>query len=194
MRPVHPGPSASPIPIGARIRNARKAQGLTLAQVADSSGLTKGFLSRLERDETSPSVATLVQLCQVLSLSLGALFAEPEIQKISVDEAPLINLGGSGVTELLISPRAESRVQVIRSSMAPGASGGHELYTISSEVEVLHVFSGAVTVHFVDRNVSLGGGDSLTFPGREPHNWDADPVTGAEVVWVIVPASWSGTS
>ncbi|UXA18192.1 helix-turn-helix domain-containing protein [Mycobacterium sp. SMC-4] len=194
MRPVHAGPNAAPIAIGARIRNARKAQGLTLSQVADSSGLTKGFLSRLERDETSPSVATLVQLCQVLSLSLGALFAEPEIQKVSVDEAPLINLGGTGVTERLISPRAEARVQVIRSSMQPGATGGTELYTISSQVEVLHVLSGAVTVHFVDRDVALTAGDSLTFPGREPHNWDADPVAGAEVTWVIVPASWSGTS
>jgi transcriptional regulator with XRE-family HTH domain len=51
--------------------------GLTLAQVAEASGLTKGFLSRLERDETSPSLATLVQLCQVLPLTIGSLFVEP---------------------------------------------------------------------------------------------------------------------
>ena len=78
--------------------------------------------------------------------------------------------------------------------MAPGASGGQELYTISSEVEVLHVLAGQVTARFVDRSVRLTAGDSLTFPGREPHTWSADPETGAEVMWVIVPASWSGTS
>lgn len=194
MRAMHPDPSAARIAIGARIRNARTTQGLTLAQVSEASGLTKGFLSRLERDETSPSVATLVQLCQVLSLPLGALFAEPDIQKVSLDEAPLINLGGTGITERLISPRGESRLQVIRSRMLPGATGGAELYTISSQAELLHVLSGALTVHFVDRNVELTAGDSLTFPGREPHNWNASPVTGSEVVWVIVPASWSGTS
>ncbi|UOE44100.1 helix-turn-helix domain-containing protein [Agromyces larvae] len=194
MRPVHPGPSSAPVAIGARIRNARKAQGLTLAQVADASGLTKGFLSRLERDDTSPSVATLVQLCQVLSLPVGALFAEPEIQRVALDEAPLINLGGTGVVERLVSPRSESRVQIIRSSMQPGASGGTELYTISSEVEVLHVISGSLVVHFVDRTERLAAGDSLTFPGREPHNWAADPDEGAEVAWVLVPAAWSGTS
>ncbi|QEO13860.1 helix-turn-helix domain-containing protein [Agromyces intestinalis] len=194
MRPVHPGPSGAPVAIGARIRNARKAQGLTLAQVAEASGLTKGFLSRLERDDTSPSVATLVQLCQVLSLPVGALFAEPDIQRVALDEAPLINLGGSGVVERLVSPRSESRVQIIRSSMQPAASGGTELYTISSEVEVLHVISGSLVVHFVDRTEQLAAGDSLTFPGREPHNWAADPETGAEVAWVLVPAAWSGTS
>jgi len=194
MRPVHPDPSESRVAIGARLRNARTAQGLTLAQVAAAAGLTKGYISRLERDETSPSVATLVQLCQVLSMPVGALFAEPEIQKVTLEEAPPINLGGTGVHERLVSPRSESRVQIIRSSMAPGASGGHELYTISSEVEVLHVLAGRVTARFVDRSVPLTAGDSLTFPGREPHTWSADPETGAEVMWVIVPASWSGTS
>jgi len=194
QRPVPPSPSGSPVAIGARLRNARTAQGLTLAQVAEAAGLTKGFLSRLERDETSPSVATLVQLCQVLSISVGTLFAEPEIQVVPLAAAPRINLGGTGVAEHLVSARSESRVQVIRSAMQPGASGGAELYTISSDVEVLHVLSGAVSVRFVDREVPLAAGDSMTFPGREPHNWHADDEVGAEVVWVIVPASWSGSS
>lgn len=192
-RPVPPVPSDSPLAIGARIRNARTAQGLTLAQVAEASGLTKGFLSRLERDETSPSVATLVQLCQVLSLTMGSLFAEPEIQHVSLHGAPRVNFGGTGVVERLVSPRSESRVQVIRSSMAPGASGGAELYTISSDVEVLHVLDGSVTARFVDRAVQLAAGDSLTFPGREPHSWEAGD-DGAEVAWIIVPAPWSGAS
>lgn len=193
-RAVPPNPSSSPLAIGAHLRNARTAQGLTLAQVAEASGLTKGFLSRLERDETSPSVATLLQLCQVLSLPIGSLFAEPEIQIVGYDDAPRVNFGGTQVTERLMSPRSESRVQLVRSTMAPGASGGEELYTISSDVEVLHVLSGALTARFVDRTVALVAGDALTFPGREPHSWTADPDLGAEVMWVIVPAPWSGTS
>ncbi|MGV8912551.1 MAG: helix-turn-helix domain-containing protein [Rhodoglobus sp.] len=192
MRPLSPSPSAEALAIGARIRSARKAQGFTLEQIALSAGLTKGFLSRLERDETSPSVATLVQLCQVLSLEIGSLFAEPEAVKISLANAPHINLGGQGVDERLISPRNESRVQVIRTKMEPAANGGEAFYTISCEVEVLHVISGAVTLRFVDREIPLEAGDSLTFPGREPHNWVADPQDGAEVVWTIVPASWRG--
>jgi mannose-6-phosphate isomerase-like protein (cupin superfamily) len=77
--------------------------------------------------------------------------------------------------------------------MSPGASGGAELYTVASEVEVLHVLSGGLTARFVDRTVELGPGDSLTFPGREPHTWRAGP-EGAEVAWIIVPAPWSGTA
>lgn len=194
MRALHPDAGPTEIAIGARLRNARKAQGLTLAQVAAASELTKGFLSRIERDEASPSVATLLALCRVLSLPVGALFAEPEIQQIAFDDAPRINLGGRGVYERLVSPRSESRVQVLHSTMEPSASGGDELYAIASEVEVLHVLSGSLTMHFVDRTTRLAAGDSLTFPGREPHTWFADPASGAEAVWIIVPASWSGSA
>jgi len=194
MRPIHPSADESVAPIGAKLRSTRIAQGLTLAQVAESSGLSKGFLSRVERDETSPSVATLVQLCQVLSLPVGALFAEPEIQRITRSEAPHINLGGVGVTELLMSPRGEERVQLLRSSLEPGAHGGAELYTVNCDVEVLHVISGGVTVRFADRTVRLEAGDALTFPGREPHTWQAADDEGAELCWVLAPAPWSGSA
>jgi len=194
MRPIHPSADAAGTPIGAKLRSTRMAQGLTLAQVAESTGLSKGFLSRVERDETSPSVATLVQLCQVLSLPVGALFAEPEIQRITLAEAPHINLGGVGATELLMSPRGEERVQLLRSSLSPGAHGGHDLYTVNCDVEVLHVISGVVTVRFADRSVHLDAGDALTFPGREPHTWQVDEEHGAEVCWVLSPAPWSGSA
>lgn len=194
MRPVQAGPSDRPLAIGARLRNARRGLGLTLAQVADASGVTKGFLSRVERDETSPSVATLVDLCEVLSLPVGALFAEPAVQVVRGDAAPRINLGGTGVLEHLVSARGEPRIQIVRSTMEPGASGGEELYTIASEVEVVHVVSGALVMRFVDREITLEAGDSITFPGREPHSWRTEESSGAEVVWSLAPAAWSGTT
>jgi len=193
VRPVHPSASAGS-PIGAKLRSSRVAQGLTLAQVAEAGGLSKGFLSRVERDETSLSVATLVQLCQVLSLSVGDLFAEPDIQRVAAADAPAINLGGTAVREALRSARGESRVQLIRSWLAPGAHGGTDLYTINCDVEVLHVLSGAVTVRFSDRSVRLDTGDALTFPGRQPHSWFAEDDAPAQLCWVLVPAPWSGSA
>ena len=54
--------------IGAKLRAARKMRSLTLDQVAQAAGLTKGFVSRLERDDVSPSVASLVSVCDILGL------------------------------------------------------------------------------------------------------------------------------
>lgn len=193
MRPVNPSAEQQPVRIGARLRASRLAQNLTLEQLAEASGVSRGFLSRLERDAVSPSLSTLVQICQALSLPVGSLFEEPEVQRISLDDAPRINMGGRGVREWQITPRSESRVQLIRSSLEPHASGGEQLYTVNCDLEVIHVVSGSITVMLTDRAERLVAGDTLTFPGRTPHNWEtgADP---AEVIWALIPAAWSGAS
>lgn len=192
MRPIHPTAADAPVQIGAKLRGARHAQGLTLAQLANSSGLTKGFISRIERDETMPSVPTLVQLCQALSLPIGSLFEEPPLQLVRRADAPRVNLGGVGVDDRMVTPRSEDRVQILRSALEPHSNGGEELYTISCEVESVHVISGEITILLPDRQVVLSADDTLTLPGRLPHTWRAGE-DGAEAVWVLVPAPWSGS-
>ncbi|MGW9021359.1 helix-turn-helix domain-containing protein [Leucobacter chromiiresistens] len=193
MRPIHPTAAAEAIRIGAKLRSSRLAQGLTLEQLAQATGLTKGFISRVERDDTMPSVPTLVQLCQALSLQVGNLFEEPELQLIPLDTAPAINMGGTGADERLVTPRSEDRVQVLRSTLAPNASGGDQLYTVNCSLESLHVITGELSIAFADRQIALQAGDTLTFPGRTPHTWSAG-AAGAEAVWVLVPAAWSGSA
>jgi quercetin dioxygenase-like cupin family protein len=162
--------------------------------VAEATGLNKGFISKIERDETSPSVVTLVALCQVLSLQIGSLFDTPESEVIALEDAPLINMGGRGVVERLVTPRSEAGVQVLRSTMEPGASGGADLYTINCDIEVLHVVSGGLEVRTSSAHYLLAAGDTLSIPGREPHTWDNLTDEPTEAIWVLVPAAWSGSS
>jgi len=180
--------------VGARLRGSRKAQGLTIAQLAAAAHVTTGFVSRVERDETSPSVSTLVALCQVLSLPIGALFEEITTNVVKFEEAPLINMGGRGAIERLLTPRSQSRVQIIRSHLDPNSTGGDSLYTINCDVEIVHVLAGSITVLFSDRRVEVGAGDTLTFSGREPHNWQNLSDEAADVIWTIAPAAWSGSA
>lgn len=194
MRAPHPLPSGDPVKVGAKLRATRRAQGLTIDQLAEAAGLTKGFLSRVERDETSPSVATLVTICEVLSLPVGALFDSPEQKVIPLADAPLINMGGTGAVEHLLTPRSESRVQILRSVLEPGSTGRGDLYTINCEVEVLHVLRGSVSLRTAAATVDLTAGDTLTFPGTQPHTWTNPTRVDAEILWVIVPAAWSGSS
>ncbi|MGL4975846.1 MAG: helix-turn-helix domain-containing protein [Bosea sp. (in: a-proteobacteria)] len=62
--------------ISRRLRSARKGAGLTLNEVADKSGLSQGFLSRLERGQAAASLANLIQLTDVLGLGMHELFVE----------------------------------------------------------------------------------------------------------------------
>jgi transcriptional regulator with XRE-family HTH domain len=194
MRPVQMPPSDDRVRLGSRLRASRQDQGLTIAQVAEATGLTKGFISRIERDETSPSVATLLQLCQVLSLPVGSLFEAPAAEVVRAESAPFINMGGQGAIERLMTPRSQSRLQLMRSTMEVGAEGGKELYTVNCETEVILVLTGRVEVIFANESVALGPGDALTFPGSEPHSWRNADEEEADVIWVLIPAAWSGSA
>lgn len=189
MKALPVEPSGTAHLIGARIRAARLAQRMTIGQVAESAGLTKGFLSRVERDLTSPSVASLLTLCQVLSVDVGELFASPELHLTPATDAPRINLGGNGITERLLTSRAERRVQVIRAEVEPGGKGESELYSVDCDLEVLHVISGRFTLRFAEDSFDLRAGDTLTYPGREPHSWENPHPEPAQVMWTLVPAA-----
>ncbi len=181
--------------VGPKLRAARTAQGFTLDQVARATGLTRGYLSRLERDDASPSVTTLVALCEVLNVEIGALFASPEVALVRREDAPAINMGGERVRERLMTPRGQERLQLIHSDVEPGGSSGAELYTINCDLEVLCVIKGSMVLEFGDREQRLQAGDVLTFPGREPHAWrNSSAEEALEVIWVLIPAPWSGSA
>ncbi|WP_313812015.1 helix-turn-helix domain-containing protein [Glutamicibacter sp.] len=178
--------SGSTINIGARLRGVRQQQRMTIDQVAELSGLTKGFLSRVERDLTSPSVSTLIKLCEVLGIDVGTLFEVPETQLVRLVDAPRVSLGGEGITEQLVTPRGEKRVQVIRAEVAPQGAGEAELYSVDCELEVLHVVSGQFTLVLPDQRWELEAGDTITFPGREPHSWENLSDEPALVLWTLI--------
>ncbi len=139
MKALPVEPSNTPLAIGSRIRAARQAQRMTIGEVAEAVGLTKGFLSRLERDLGSPSVTTLVALCQILSVSIGDLFRLPEAHLTRSGQGPRISMGGEGIVERLLTARPEQRVQVIQSVIEPHGSGESALYAVDCEVEVLYI-------------------------------------------------------
>src|SRR5690606_25670562 len=61
------------VSLGARIRAAREAAGLTLKALAARTGLSQPFLSRLERGQVSASIANLLEVARALGLSIAAL-------------------------------------------------------------------------------------------------------------------------
>lgn len=164
-------PSAAGVPIGARLRAVRKERKLTIHKLAEITGLSKGFLSRVERDLTSPSVASLVTICEALSLTVGELFISPKTELVELSSAPSISFGGQGIKEWLVTPRSERRFQVLRAEIEPHAESDEGLYTLDCEAEVVHVIEGRFVISFPGKEFDMLAGDTMTFPGREPHSW-----------------------
>jgi transcriptional regulator with XRE-family HTH domain len=174
--------------IGAKLRHARQLRGLTLDQVAQSAGLTKGFVSRLERDDVSPSVASLVTVCEVLGLRVGDLFDPPRTSVIRSGEGRLINFGGKGAVERLVTPGTQTALEVIHSVVEPGGNGGEELYALACEAECAYVLSGTLEVVLEHGVETLTAGDAMTFPGNSPHTWRNPGPRPCKVLWILAPA------
>jgi transcriptional regulator with XRE-family HTH domain len=176
--------------LGPRLRAAREAQRLTLAELAETAELTKGFVSKVEREVATPSVASLLRLCRALGLSVGELFGQTtDHELIRADAYPPISFGGQDLTESLLTPRRERRLQVIHSHIRPGGGSGEETYELPTDVEFVFVVSGRLALTIDDRVQSLGRGDALTFAPRARHSF-TNPSTDepCEVLWVLTPA------
>ncbi len=188
-RTTLPAPERPTVLIGAKLRGARMARGLTLDQVAGAAGLTKGFVSRLERDDVSPSVASLVTVCEVLGLRVGELFDPPSTSVCRAGEGRLINFGGEGAEERLVTPGTQSALEVIHAVISPGGNGGEELYSLSCDAECAYVLSGTLELVLEDGAEVLGAGDAMTFPGGSPHTWRNPGSEPCEVLWLLAPAT-----
>ena len=177
--------------IGARLRSARLRQQLSLEQLAKSTDLTKGFISQLERDVTSASVASLVKLCRAVGISVGSLFEPSETLLITAASAPRINFGGSGLFEQLLTSRASSDLQLIRSEIDPGGGSGDEPYALEASSELVHIVQGRLAVTVESEVFDLNAGDTLSFSPRRVHSW-RNPATRtkAVVLWALAPSPW----
>lgn len=193
-----PGTSDRPEPergadsrrIGAQLRAARLAARMSMAEVAEQSGLTKGFVSKLERDLANVSVASLLRLCDALGISVGALFSEAKGEVVRHDAYPAVNFGGlGGVTEYQLTPSGEKRMQAILSDIEPGGGSGDEPYSLPVDVEFVFVLDGRLGLNVAGEEVVLERGDAFTFPSGAEHTWRAVPDTGpTRVLWVLSPA------
>lgn len=175
--------------IGSRLRAARRSKGLTLDAVAQSAGLTKGFVSKLERDQVSCSVASLVMICEIVGMRVGDLFEPPRTEIVRAGEGAQINFGGQGAREFLLTPGSQQNVQVIHAFIEPGGSAGDDLYALECDVEFVFVKRGSLEVEIAHEVFTVHEEDAMTFRGRDPHTWrNASTTLPCEVLWVLVPA------
>jgi transcriptional regulator with XRE-family HTH domain len=177
--------------LGTRIRALRQARHLTLRDVADRAGVTESFLSQVERDVTSPSIATVHRVAQALGLSISQLFAEEAESGRVVrreDRRRVAYPGLRAVDEFLTS-NMTGRLQLIMSTIDPGGTAGAEPTTHDSDEEVVVVLSGILDLWVGDEHYVLNEGDAITFPSRLPH-WNANNGDHqATVLFCLTPPS-----
>src|SRR5215510_11215116 len=110
--------------LGKRIRDLRFHRGLTVQQLAEASGLSKGFISQVENDRTSPSLATLRDLARALETSIAFLVVEddhtPHVVRAS--ERPRYHFGANGSSVEILSAQPKRSLELLSAELSPGAS------------------------------------------------------------------------
>lgn len=176
--------------IGALLRGRRQSLGLTLEFVAEAAEITKGFLSDVERDKASPSVASLIRLCDVLNMPIGSLFSSVGSAVVRRNERVPIKFGGSDIQDYLLTPTSAAKGQAILSEIAPGGTGGDTLYTLRCEEEFIFVLAGSITLSIEGEEIVLQAQDAMTFDPRRPHTFrNSSKTKPAQALFMVMPPS-----
>ena len=178
--------------VGFRLRALRERKGLTARQVADLAELTPAYLSRLENDRVSPTVATLARLLSAIGETMSTLFADPPGPPATVVRRAERHLMRSrGVLDSQVTPGWAKRLEVLESEVEPGGGSGRHPHTHAGEEECMLVLDGEFELLLGEDHITLCVGDSATFSCDIPHRWrNVSDVAPGTVLWIITPSSY----
>ena len=181
--------------IGHKLRTIRKQRGLSQRELAARAGLTNGTISLIEKNRTSPSVASLKSLLDAIPISMAEFFStleDTETPKVfyRADEFTEISPTREGQVSLRQLGNAEHHaLQVLHETYPSGADTGPELLTHEGE-EAGIVVRGTIEVT-VDGHVAvLKPGDGYLFDRRLPHRFRNTDNDVCEVVSACTPPSF----
>jgi transcriptional regulator with XRE-family HTH domain len=175
--------AATELQLGPRIRSLRQARHVTLRELAEQAGVTESFLSQVEREVTSPSIASVQRIARALDLGIADLFVDdvPLGRVVRRDERRRIAYPGLNATDEFLTAGRNGRLQVILTTIEPGGGTGDEAYTHESDEEVVIVLEGRLDLWVGDEHHVLEEGDTITHSSRQPHR-NRNPGPGRAVV------------
>ena len=177
--------------LGKKIRDLRLRRGLTVQQLAEASSLSKGFISQVENERTSPSLATLADLASALETSVAYLVVEEDQVPYVVrsHERQQVQVGGNTSRVEILSAHPKRNLELLMAALPPGMTAGDKRHYHHGE-ECLLCLEGRVQVTCGDHTLVLEAGDSCHYDGRVPHAIENCGSSEARVIIAITPAAF----
>jgi DNA-binding transcriptional MerR regulator/quercetin dioxygenase-like cupin family protein len=185
---IHSSSNGAPGAIGARLRQLRIRQNLSLARVAKTVGISVGFLSAIERSQMSASVGTLRRLARFYKTNILEFFdpAESSSRLVRPKGRKVLEAGPGVRMELLAWGNTVMEPHLFR--IAPNAGSG-ESYAHEGE-EFLLVMRGQLQLALDGKEYHLKSGDSFYFESTTPHRWKNPGRSETWVLWVNTPPTF----
>jgi transcriptional regulator with XRE-family HTH domain len=171
--------------LGTKLRALRDERGLTQKELAKRSRISSNAISLIERDENSPSVATLQSLAAALNVRMSYFFSDQEPQTVLHSKAgarPEIVSNGVKI-EGIGGKLRRQEMEPFRITLAPHSHSG-DRQVVHTGHEFVYCLQGKVE-YIIDGEVyPLEGGDFLMFEAHLPHIWRN--TTDQEAVFLLV--------
>lgn len=175
--------------IGSKLRDLRLKNGLTQEELADRAELSKGFISQLENDLTSPSIATLIDILTLLGSSLSEFFADyDETKLVFTPDDYFEKTTDTGSVTWIVPTAQKNAMEPIITVLDKGASTDED-YPHEGE-EFGYVLEGKVRVVVGNVGAVASKGDSFYFVADKRH-YIVNVFDGqSRILWVSAPPTF----
>lgn len=178
--------------IGANLRKLRISLNLTQEELADRAELSKGFISQVERNLTSPSIATLRDMLECLGSSLELFFSKEVTQKVVFGKDDLFRKMDEdelrGVITWLVPSAQKNTMEPILVDLGPG--GRTQQVPPHDGEEIGYVLNGTVQLVIGTTQLKVSAGESFCLHPLEPHHIINTGKRAARFFWVSTPPSF----
>ena len=175
--------------LGRKIRDLRQQYNLTQEELADRCELTKGYISQLENDLTSPSIATLTDILNALGSNLSDFFREDSEEKIVFSQEEYIEKQSDGMIWNWVIPNAQKNMmEPVLVELEPEASAPVDFPHDGEEFG--YVLEGRIAIIVGGKAHTAKKGESFYFTANREHRILNKGKGRAKFLWISTPPNY----
>ena len=178
------------VKIGEKIKGLRQLRSLTQEELAERADLTKGFISQVERDLTSISLDSLIQILDALDVDIAHFFQKMAEERIVFKREDTVIINRDGVTafELLVPGSANRTMEPVRMILRSAETTEEEEPHPGEEMG--YVLKGRVRIRLGNNFYSAKRGDCFYFTATKIHQIENAGKGEAMLLWITSPPSF----
>ncbi|MDD6995976.1 MAG: XRE family transcriptional regulator [Candidatus Borkfalkiaceae bacterium] len=175
--------------LGEKIKRMRHQKNLTQEELADRCELTKGYISQLENNLNSPSIATLTDILAALGSNLSEFFREEKGEKVVFTQEEFIEKEENGVIFRWLIPNAQKNMmEPVSIELAPGASTAEDFPHEGEEFGF--VTEGRIAVRLGKKEYLCKKGEAFYYSASLPHAVINRGKNAAKFLWISTPPNF----
>ena len=175
--------------LGGKIRQLRNQKGLTQEELADRCELTKGYISQLENDLNSPSIATLADILSALGSNLSEFFREEAEEKVVFSKEEFSEKDSDGILWKWLIPNAQKNMmEPVLVELSEGVSTSGDIPHEGEEFG--YVLEGRIAIVLGNKHYLCKKGQAYYYSVGKPHGIVNTGRGKAKFLWISTPPNF----